>query len=243
MPPTTENIADRPAFDVYGAILVLSCLATLGAALLMRQELLDNWGWGVDKANSEAMHPAVHITEMNKDPDKYRDFVQVTDSELAEWEKIKGKGTKFPVDSYKWPEGFDPLENPVKPGANNLETIPEAQRNALMKDWTPASEGAAPAEKKEGTEPPPAEKKEEAKKEETKKEEPKTEEKKDEAKKEEPKTEEKKEAPKAEPKAEEKKEEPKAEEKKEEPKAEEKKAEEKKAEGKKEEPKAEEKKA
>jgi len=179
MPPTTENIAERPAFDVFGAILVLSFLATLGAALLMRQELVDNWGYGIDKSSAEFRDKAVHISEMNKDPKKYEDYVQVTDTDLKEWEMIKGKGTPFPVTNFKWPEGYDPLENPVKPGANNLETIPEAQRGALMKDWSPAGEGAAPAptekkeeEKKEETKtepaPAPAEKKEEAKKEETK---------------------------------------------------------------------------
>jgi len=191
MPPTTENIADRPGFDVYGAILVLSFLATLGAALLMRQELADNWGWSLDKTSPEFTSRAVHITEMNKDPQKYQNYVQVTDTDLKEWHTIKGKDAVFPVKDFEWPKDYDPLENPVKPGANNLD-IPEVQRNALMKDYQPAAEGVPPVEKEKPVEPVPAPTE---KKEDVKKEEPKTEtapapaDKKGEPKKEETKTE------------------------------------------------------
>ncbi|MGD0089240.1 MAG: hypothetical protein ABSE73_04910 [Planctomycetota bacterium] len=249
MPPTTENIAEKPVFNVYGALLVLSFLACLGAALIMRQELVEHWGWGADKANAEATRRAIHITEINEDPEKYPDTVKITDTDMKEWEIIKGTGTPFPVSNYKWPPDYNPLTNPVKPGVNNLDesVIPEAARNALMKDWNPeapppsAEKPAepAPAEKKEGE--APAEKKEEGKKEEGKPEEKKAEpapaEKKDEAKPEEKKAEPAPAEKKAEPAPAEKKDEAKPEEKKAEPAPAEKKDEAKKEEPKKDEPK------
>jgi hypothetical protein len=155
MPPTNENIADRPGFDVYGAMLVLSFLAALGAAWLMRQELVDNYGWNIDKNSPEFKDQAVHITEINKDPQKYPEIVQLTETDQKEWEFIKGKGTVFPVKDFKWPEGYDPLEHAVKPLANNLEL---QGLEALMKSFQPPAEGVAPAEKP--AEPAPVEKKE-----------------------------------------------------------------------------------
>jgi len=177
MPPTTESIADKPQFNVYGTMVILTCLITLGAALIIRQDLVESWGWDIPKEDAafKAGNRATHITQMNDDPEKYQDIVKVTKTDLDEWQLIKGKNTPFPVSNFQYPEGYDPLVSPVQPGVDNLTKIPEAQRNALMKDYSP---GGAEVPKagteapKTGTEAPkPDEKKEPEKKEETKAEE------------------------------------------------------------------------
>lgn len=180
MPPTTEQITERPVFDVYGTMLILGFVATLGATLILRQELIENWGWAVEKTDAAFTNRAVNITQINDNPEKYPNYVKVTETDLKEWRLIKGENTPFPVSSFAWPEGYDPLENPVKPGADNLSGIPEAQRGALMKAYQPGGEGAAPApgaaaapgtEKAPGAEPAAPDKKEETKPEEKKTEE------------------------------------------------------------------------
>lgn len=162
MPPTTENIPEKPPFDVYGMMLILCFLFTTGATLLLNDELDKHWDfWAKKEAPPKK---ALNITQINKDPAKFGDLVEVRDVDLEEWKITAtsvagGKLPEFPEKDFKWPDGYDPLAYPVTPGADNLDTgkLPEAQRAALMKgrDYgeggTPAPEkkpdGAAPAPK------------------------------------------------------------------------------------------------
>ena len=136
MPPTTENIPEKPPFDVYAMMLILGFVFTVGATLLLNDDLDKNWGFWEKKEESKR---AVHITEINETPDKFPDLISVRDIDLKEWaiavENQTGKKAEFPEKDFKWPEGYDSLANPVVPGEDNLSKIPEAQRNALMKNY------------------------------------------------------------------------------------------------------------
>lgn len=128
MPPTTENIPERPTFDVYAMLLLLSFSFLLGATLLLNDDLDKNWGFWLPPENRPAK--AERITQINDDPAKYRDLIHVREIDLKEWalarESETGKKVSiddFPIKDFKWPEGYDPLNNPVLPGADNLESL------------------------------------------------------------------------------------------------------------------------
>src|SRR5437899_2059257 len=112
MPPTTENIPEKPPFDVYGMLLILSFIFTIGATLFLNDELDKNWDFWADKAN--APKKAVTITEINDDPTNTskKDLVNVRKKDLEEWDiaakSVYGAKAEFPVKDFKWPEGFDP---------------------------------------------------------------------------------------------------------------------------------------
>ncbi|MCY3023158.1 MAG: hypothetical protein NTW87_29630 [Planctomycetota bacterium] len=161
MPPTTENIAEKPVFNVYGTMLILSFLILLGATLLLNDDLDKHWGFWVPKEDPSRNKRAVHITQLNEEPDKYPDIASVTTTDLDDWKLIKGEGAAFPYKDL-WPQGYNPLQNPVKANTDNLQAVPQAQRDALMKDWTPTEGGAAekPAAAPTETQPAPPEKKE-----------------------------------------------------------------------------------
>ncbi len=156
MPPSTESIPDKPVFDVYGMLLVLTCIFTAGATALLWADLDKNWGWSTPTAKR-----AVTLTEVNDDPAKNPDIISVRKIDLDEWqvanENINGKKSEFPVKNFQWPEGYDPIANPVISGADNASTIPEAARTALLKNYSP--EGAtekAPEKAPETPAPAPA---------------------------------------------------------------------------------------
>lgn len=156
MPPTTENIPERPGFDVYAMLLVLSFFFLLGATLLLNDDLDKNWGFWLPPENLPKK--AEHITEINDEPAKFPGLIKVRDVDVAEWklayEGYYGKKVSdedFPVKDYKWPSGYKPLEHPVMPGADNLQTVPKDQIEALMQgykgpdDVTTTGGAAAPA--------------------------------------------------------------------------------------------------
>lgn len=145
MPPTTENIPEKPPFDVYGMMLILCFVFTLGATLFLNDELDKHWDFWAPKDNMPKK--ATHITEINDQPEKYPELVNVRKVDLDEWKitskSVNGKEVTFPVDKFEWPEGYDPLANPVTPGEDNLTKIPPEIREKLMKGYGEA--GAAPA--------------------------------------------------------------------------------------------------
>jgi hypothetical protein len=158
MPPTTENIPEKPPFDVYAMMLILSTLLTLGACLLINDDLSKNWNFWVDKTDKAALDKATHITQITDDPAKDVGL-KIQKVDLEEWAKIKGKGSKFPITDYEWPAGYDPAKSPVRGDTDNLQ-IPEAERKALLEGGgkveapapapapapaTPPADGAAPA--------------------------------------------------------------------------------------------------
>ena len=64
---------------------------------------------------------AVTLTEINDDPAKYSHVVKLRKVDLEEWKITStsvnnGKAVEFPYKNFDWPEGYDPLSNPVVPG-------------------------------------------------------------------------------------------------------------------------------
>lgn len=157
MPPTTENIPEKPPFDVYGMMLILCFLFTLGATLLLNDELDKHWDFWAPKDNMPKK--ATHLTEINDQPDKYPELINVRKLDLDEWKITSksvngGKEVKFPEENFAWPEGYDPLANPVIPFEDNLTKLAPDVREKLMKgrDYGDGG-GAAPAPKTEAPAP------------------------------------------------------------------------------------------
>jgi hypothetical protein len=155
MPPTTENIPEKPAFDVYAMLLILSFFFLLGGTLLLNDDLDKNWGYWISPEARQKR--AEHITEVNDNPSDHPYLVNVRELDLNEWklasEAVRGKKVdldEFPVKNFKWPAGYDPLKNPVQPGgADNLQSIPKDQLDALMNGYKGPADletgGAAPS--------------------------------------------------------------------------------------------------
>lgn len=157
MPPTTENIPEKPGFDVYAMLLVLSFFFLLGATLLLNDDLDKNWGFWLPA--DHLPKKAEHLTVINDDPAKFPGLIRVRDIDVAEWklayEGYYGKKVDeadFPVKDFKWPQGYDNLAHPVMPGADNLQTVPKEQIDALMNGYkgpddvtTTGGPSAAPA--------------------------------------------------------------------------------------------------
>jgi hypothetical protein len=97
---------------------------------------------------------------LNDDAAKHPSTVAITETDLKEWKLIRkrrGESEAYPVRNFEWPQGYKPLEFPVRENVDNLQ-LPAEQREALMRGWDPLSAGAAPAPeppKTEGAAPPP----------------------------------------------------------------------------------------
>jgi len=133
---------EKPPFDIYGTLLVLSFVCTGFAAFLLYDDLSTNWSYG--KTDSKV---AVTLTKPNEDPVKNPGIINVRDEDLKDWELIqKNAGVKsptFPVSDYKWPEGYNPLENPVRGETDNLKELPKAVQDKLVPSNPEAADSAA----------------------------------------------------------------------------------------------------
>ena len=141
MPATNENIPEKAKFDVYAMLIILTFVFTLGSTLMLNDDLDKNWNFWAEPQPEKA----VHLTEMNDDPAS--EYVIVREIDRKEWDlamkSVHGTDQNFTVSGYEWPAGYDVKKYPVKPGANNLELIPEEQRNALLAGYAKSSEPAA----------------------------------------------------------------------------------------------------
>src|SRR4051812_1166736 len=104
MAPTTENIPEKPPFDVYGMMLILCFLFTGGATLLLNDELDKNWDFWAKKEAPPAK--ALNFTEINESPEKYNHVVNVRKLDMDEWKITSksvngGKDVKFPVEGFE----------------------------------------------------------------------------------------------------------------------------------------------
>jgi hypothetical protein len=153
MPPTTENIPEKPPFDVYAMMLILAFVFTGGATLLLNDDLDKNWGFWIPKEDAAARKRAVHITQINDEPEQYPEYLKLTKIDREEWDIITKKAP-LPEKDFDWPEGFDPLKNPVKANTDNLSAIPADQREKLLRGV--GGGGAAPAPAPAPTPPPEA---------------------------------------------------------------------------------------
>jgi|ERR1043165_5071044 hypothetical protein len=155
---------ERPRFDVYGTLLVVSFVMTLGAVLVLNYELSTNWKYDVfgGKTTAETWHNT-QLRDLSK---RYEvPYVEVRQVDIDEWNRIN-KGSKFPVTDYEWPKEYKLDVYPVDPRVDNLwaKTIPgksepdDVQKKAL--DLKAQLDILAPVEepKKEPpkTEPPKA---------------------------------------------------------------------------------------
>jgi len=154
MPPTTENIPEKPPFDVYAMLLILAFVFTGGATLLLNDDLDKNWGFWIAKEDAAARKRATHITTINDDPEKFPEYLKLTEVDKQEWDIITNKAP-LPEKDYEWPAGYDPLNHPVKANTDNLTSIPQAQRDLLLKA-APGGGAAAPAPTPEKAAPAPA---------------------------------------------------------------------------------------
>ena len=175
MPAATDKIPERVPFSVYGMLIILTFLFTTGAMWLLADDLSKHWHY-FDK-KEELPKKAVHITQINDNPDQFPDNFKLTDIDKEEydlaWKSLYPKETPVPPDKdFEWPAGFDPLKYSIKYNVDNLhsDTDPERdkQSNILLK--AAGVDVTAPVEKKDDAAPTPdKDKKEEPKKEEEKK--------------------------------------------------------------------------
>ena len=161
MPATTENIPDKPKFDVYAMLVILTFVCTLGATLMLNDNLDKVWGYWVKP--EERKPRALHLTQMNSEKPE-SDRVKISELDRKEWElaaeQVHGSKQEFTVSGFDWPSGYDPNQHPVLPNKDNL-TIPEPALKALMAGYrggaaAPAGEApAGEAPKTEGAAPTP----------------------------------------------------------------------------------------
>ncbi len=144
MPPTTDNIPEKPPFDVYAMMLILSTLITFGACALTWDDLTKNWNYWYEKTDKNITDRATHITQISDDPSKDV-CLKLQKIDLDEWKRIKGANTPFPIKDFEWPAGYDPAKSPVRGDTDNLQ-IPDTERGALL-------QGAG---KSDSSTPPPA---------------------------------------------------------------------------------------
>lgn len=114
MPLAEEKLAERIPFDVYAVMLVLSALLTIGAILMMNNELRENWGG----AELPGAKKAEHLTKLNAQTEEEKTtngaspWTQITEQDkldyaalspdgkltapaYPEWMKVNTEGVKF----------------------------------------------------------------------------------------------------------------------------------------------------
>lgn len=123
-----KDNADRPGFDIYGMLTIVTFLLMGGACYLLFDDLNSNWGFVMfgDKPSAKR---ATHLTEY-RDIGKISPYVIVRQEDRDDWdaipESIKG-GKDFPVKDYEWPKGYDPVKFPVQPSVNNWAKTQDSQ--------------------------------------------------------------------------------------------------------------------
>jgi hypothetical protein len=140
MAAALENIPDKPRFDVYSMIVILTFVFTLGSTLMLNDHLDKVWDfWAKPEQRKEH---AVHLTVMNSD-DPNSQKVKLNETDLKEWdlasEQDTGSKSPFPYSNYEWPKGFDPNTNSaLKPDIVFEKDQPVAPYDLLLKDYKPS---------------------------------------------------------------------------------------------------------
>ena len=142
MPAATDKIPDKIPFNVYAMLIILTFVFTGAATWMMGDDLAKNWHY-FDK-KEEMPKKAVHITQINSNPEQFPNNFQLTDVDKEEWElatkSLYPKETiEFPVKGYEWPAGYDPLKYSVQYNGDNLNPSQnrpdqDKQIQLLMKD-------------------------------------------------------------------------------------------------------------
>ncbi|HLX62571.1 MAG TPA: hypothetical protein VKX17_14940 [Planctomycetota bacterium] len=125
---------EKPRFDVYAMLLLLSFLMTLGAVLLLNDDLSSNYGFKLfgDKPAGHTWH----ITEYQEVGKHYAipGYVELRKQDLDDWETIH-KGEKFPIPKadYEWPKDYDVAGHPINPALDNQQNVDDASKPAVIK--------------------------------------------------------------------------------------------------------------
>ena len=119
------DAAEKPPFDIYAMLLVLTFVVYLGGFLLVNDDLSTNYGFKLFGETDKSKR-ATHITEIH-DVGKESPYVIIRKEDLDDYKAIKG-GQDLPVKGYTWPEGYDPYKNPVLSGRSM--TIPRWTRRS-----------------------------------------------------------------------------------------------------------------
>src|SRR5450432_2589234 len=127
MPATTDKIPDKIPFNVYAMLIILTFIFTGAATWMLGDDLSKTWHYFDDP--KQWPERAVHITQINKDPEKYPENFELTETDKAEWGKaaksVYPKDTpEFPEKDYDWPAGFDPLQYSIQRDGDNLTASP-----------------------------------------------------------------------------------------------------------------------
>ncbi|MEI6232124.1 MAG: hypothetical protein WCT04_03675 [Planctomycetota bacterium] len=141
-----KDNADKPSFDVYGMLLLLGFLMTLGSTLLLNDELTTNWGFklGGDAPPAQPWH-ITQYRDLTKNYSPNAPYIDIRKKDLDEWKVARNKtgavnGSTFPVKDFEWPAGYKANEYAVDPlSPNNWESV---QPNT-SDDATVAKEKAA----------------------------------------------------------------------------------------------------
>ena len=134
MPQAEEKLAEKPHFDVYAMMLILSGVATLLAILFLHAELYEYWYAG----GMPEKGLAVHLTSLNpaseeeKGAGKECDWVVLTQ---ADKEDAKALGLELFAKDF--PEPLDPLKTPLSldPDQDNSSRFPEAERAKMRQEY------------------------------------------------------------------------------------------------------------
>ncbi len=123
---------ERPRFDVFGTLLILTFLMTLGACLILNDDLTSHWGYKGILGDPPKDQQKWHLTEYRDLTKKYDNpsYVDVRKVDLDEWKAINtvdGKVAPFPVTGL--PDG------PADYKVNEFPEI-DTNRNTWSKDRT-----------------------------------------------------------------------------------------------------------
>ena len=146
MPAAEEKLAEKIPFNVYGILLVLSALATLGAILMLNADLRQYWYAAEEPPGPKMGYVStVNVPATAKGEPRESDWVVVNELDRKDYEVKWGK----PLEAPPFPEWLDPLKKAIKTdyGADNSAQVPDAEKEKLKQDFV---------EKKDPTEFPEA---------------------------------------------------------------------------------------
>jgi hypothetical protein len=136
MPLAEEKLAEKVPFDVYGVMLVLSALFTVGAILMMSSELRENW-YGAEQPGSKK---AEHLTKLNaQTPEEVTGsgpspWTQVTDQDKTDYVALGGAELKTPAYP-EWmkvnTEGVKFIDKITDVGGFPMDTVPNEERESM----------------------------------------------------------------------------------------------------------------
>src|SRR5512142_2476608 len=118
MAATADKIPDRQPFDVYAMMMILAFVFIGLGTWMLYDNLTKVWGYGYDPAN--APQKAEHITVTSDKHAQDPNHVNLTAIDLKEY-PLCADGATVNLKDIEWPQGYDPITNPVKEGIDNTK--------------------------------------------------------------------------------------------------------------------------